>query len=989
MEEHDAEKRTDRPLLSSRLPKSDAVASPASLLPPASDLTGRLAADVDVEAARPGEVAGLGTPGASGGLAGPAGSSGAAAPADAAAGSWGRWLGTPYRDRAMLDHEIFHIALPMLAALATDPIAGLVDSIYMGHAGSTQLAAVGVALSIFNTATKLVNAPLVAVTTSAVAMASGIAAATASSSQQRANTASSSAAGAAAGAVAATASGAAAAASNTTGGGGGGGGCGGGGGGAVQLAATSRNGSGALQSRGARAGAADGGGAGAAGAAGTDSSGGGLYRRLSLALSQTLAPQRSGQLAAEAENGAGAAAAKAAAAGLVDPHADSTVTEPLLAAETVSSSATSSSSNSHVANFATTTSSSGSGSGISISATAAATAAETVRVASACMLLALLLGGLQAAVLLAAGPGLLHVWGIRRGVSPVFGPALGFLMVRALGAPAATLMLAVQGVFRGLQDTTTPLRATILASFINIVLAPALVFGMRMGAAGAAIATVTSQVVTVGVLLRMLRRRLLQQPQAAADAEAAVPLLTPPPAAEVEMERAPAAAGGASGDAEERPLLGGAPAVAAAAEDSGSEQRVGEPLAVGSAGPLSGRLSSIGGGGGEAAVAAAALSRQPSAAEPLSPLSGSSGGGRRASKDDRRWTANAATGGGFSSSFAGAAAFEVAEAEAAPAGGAGSGGAATGRVSNSGGGGGGGSSGVGGSSIASALLLLPPVVEAVEVPLWRGLYMRLWSVAPLLKPTGFMVLRSASVTATYAVATALTARAGAASTASHQICLQVWLSASLLADALAVAAQSLMARDLGAGCPRGAAQVARRVAELSLGLGMILALGLAAGHRVLPRLFSKDPEVLRLVEHLLLFVAGMEPLTVMAMAWDGILYGAGGFAYAAFSMLLAAAPALLIMLLGVRYGAAAHAVLSGGGVPPPPPGVPAADVFAGPAAPADATGASVDAAHWYAGVSVLGWVWLGLAVLMLMRWATIAVPYVMRVGVFRKLRKVA
>lgn len=303
---------------------------------------------------------------------------------------------------------------------------------------------VGVALSIFNTATKLVNAPLVAVTTSAVAMASGIAAATASSSQQRANTASSSAAGAAAGAVAATASGAAAAASNTTGGGGGGGGCGGGGGGAVQLAATSRNGSGALQSRGARAGAADGGGAGAAGAAGTDSSGGGLYRRLSLALSQTLAPQRSGQLAAEAENGAGAAAAKAAAAGLVDPHADSTVTEPLLAAETVSSSATSSSSNSHVANFATTTSSSGSGSGISISATAAATAAETVRVASACMLLALLLGGLQAAVLLAAGPGLLHVWGIRRGVSPVFGPALGFLMVRALGAPAATLMLAVQ-----------------------------------------------------------------------------------------------------------------------------------------------------------------------------------------------------------------------------------------------------------------------------------------------------------------------------------------------------------------------------------------------------------------------------------------------------------------------------------------------------------------------------------------------------------------
>lgn len=43
----------------------------------------------------------------------------------------------------------------MLATLAADPIAGLVDSAYMGRAGAAQLAAVGVALSVFNTCTKV------------------------------------------------------------------------------------------------------------------------------------------------------------------------------------------------------------------------------------------------------------------------------------------------------------------------------------------------------------------------------------------------------------------------------------------------------------------------------------------------------------------------------------------------------------------------------------------------------------------------------------------------------------------------------------------------------------------------------------------------------------------------------------------------------------------------------------------------------------------
>ncbi len=77
--------------------------------------------------------------------------------------------------------------------------------------------------------------------------------------------------------------------------------------------------------------------------------------------------------------------------------------------------------------------------------------------------------------------------------------------------------------------------------------------------------------------------------------------------------------------------------------------------------------------------------------------------------------------------------------------------------------------------------------------------------------------------------------------------LQLWLASSLLADALAVAAQSLMARDVGSGSLRGARQVAARVSSLCLGLGLILAAAMAAGGAVLPQLFSSDPAVLHLV----------------------------------------------------------------------------------------------------------------------------------------------
>lgn len=45
-------------------------------------------------------------------------------------------------------------------------------------------------------------------------------------------------------------------------------------------------------------------------------------------------------------------------------------------------------------------------------------------------------------------------------MSPMRTPAVQYLAVRALGAPAVVVSLAVQGVFRGFKDTKTPLYAS-------------------------------------------------------------------------------------------------------------------------------------------------------------------------------------------------------------------------------------------------------------------------------------------------------------------------------------------------------------------------------------------------------------------------------------------------------------------------------------------------------------------------------------------------
>lgn len=87
----------------------------------------------------------------------------------------------------------------------------------------------------------------------------------------------------------------------------------------------------------------------------------------------------------------------------------------------------------------------------------------------------------------------------------VIDPAVSYLRIRALAAPAVLIVLAGHGAFRGLQNTRIPLLAALLANVIHVVLDPILIYTFGFGIAGAAAASVIAQYAAAAWLWRRLR----------------------------------------------------------------------------------------------------------------------------------------------------------------------------------------------------------------------------------------------------------------------------------------------------------------------------------------------------------------------------------------------------------------------------------------------------------------------------------------------------
>ncbi|XP_075633248.1 protein DETOXIFICATION 42 [Castanea sativa] len=314
--------------------------------------------------------------------------------------------------------------------------------------------------------------------------------------------------------------------------------------------------------------------------------------------------------------------------------------------------------------------------------------------ASSALVIGSILGLIQAIFLIFGAKPLLGFMGVNSD-SPMLTPAQQYLTLRSLGAPAVLLSLAMQGVFRGFKDTTTPLYATVAGDVTNIILDPLFMFVFRMGISGAAIAHVISQYLISVILLWKLIKKVD---------------------------------------------------------------------------------------------------------------------------------------------------------------------------------------------------LLPPSIKHMQF----GRFLK----------NGFLLLmRVIAATFCVTLAASMAARLGSTPMAAFQVCLQVWLTTSLLADGLAVAGQAILASAFAKKDYKKAEAAASRVFQLGLVLGLILATIVGVGLHFGARLFTKDVLVLQLISRGLPFVAATQPINALAFVFDGINFGASDFAYSAYSMIMVAIISILcLFLLSAGHG---------------------------------------------------------------------------------------
>ncbi len=149
-----------------------------------------------------------------------------------------------------------------------------------------------------------------------------------------------------------------------------------------------------------------------------------------------------------------------------------------------------------------------------------------------------------------------------------------------------------------------------------------------------------------------------------------------------------------------------------------------------------------------------------------------------------------------------------------------------------------------------------------------------------------LILRTLALRASLLVMTYSAARLGEADLATMQLALTIWTFLTFTLDAVAIAAQAITGRYLGAADSTGTRAVTARMQRWGWLSGVVTGVGLAVLSPLLGRLFTSDPAVLRLLVPVLLVAALAQPLAGIVFVLDGVLIGAGDAVYLAWAQLV-------------------------------------------------------------------------------------------------------
>ena len=151
----------------------------------------------------------------------------------------------------------------------------------------------------------------------------------------------------------------------------------------------------------------------------------------------------------------------------------------------------------------------------------------------------------------------------------------------------------------------------------------------------------------------------------------------------------------------------------------------------------------------------------------------------------------------------------------------------------------------------------------------------------------FIFVRTTALICSFLLAGAIVARFGDAELGAYQISFQLFIFVALVLDAIAIAGQIIVGRELGAGRPDAAYHASVRMIALAVAVGAVFAVVLLTFSGPLARVFTDDREVLAECAALWPVFALMQPFSGAVFALDGILIGAGDGPYIAGSMVAA------------------------------------------------------------------------------------------------------
>jgi MATE family multidrug resistance protein len=197
------------------------------------------------------------------------------------------------------------------------------------------------------------------------------------------------------------------------------------------------------------------------------------------------------------------------------------------------------------------------------------------------------------------------------------------------------------------------------------------------------------------------------------------------------------------------------------------------------------------------------------------------------------------------------------------------------------------------------VLLLRRVGRRESWPIGR---VRLGDLRSFVSVGGVLILRTLMLMLSLTIAAAAAARIGTVEVAAHQVVAQLWFLLAMIVDALAIAAQALVAELEGAENAHRAKALSDRLLRWGVAVGVFLGLVVGVGGHLLAPVFTTDPAVQDSIRSVLWIAAVMQPVAAWVFVADGVYLARLAIKLLASSTAVGLASVVAVLALTLSLG---------------------------------------------------------------------------------------